>query len=258
MKTENGKNIPNFVITDDTLKEKSKALLYYLYTIANIRVDYLYKCIIEYEEILEALDITIDKNYKSKVKKLLNSLETYIEYKENSLGVLEITSYINKPIPERGMTKGFTKIPYSVLNNKDIPLILLPTYLAILQFDFGKGECNPSIQKIAEYSGCSVNTCKTRIKALEELNLLRVIRSKGGGYGKDVNTNIFITSTGENYFYEFLIVKNLRYEYLKETTDTTENTEEIDNIKIFKPRDNSQKWHKKELESSHLPSSHIQ
>ena len=42
------------------------------------------------------------------------------------------------------------------------------------------------------------------------------------------------------------------------TKNTTENTEERDNIKIFKPRDNSQKWHKKELESSHLPSSHIQ
>lgn len=221
MKTHQGSNIPNHIVMDDRLKEKPKALLYYLYTRANIECEYSYKCKIEYKDILEALDIPFDRNYKNKVRKLLNSLDCFISYEENSLGTLEITSYINKPIAERGKTKGFTKIPYTMINNKDIPLILMPTYLAILLHDFGKGECNPSLQTIAKYSGCSVNTCKARIKALEDLNLLQVERTKGGGYGKAVNTNTFYTSNGESYYYELLEVHNLRYEYQEETMEET-------------------------------------
>lgn len=259
MKTKECKNIPNYIVMDDTLKEKPKALLYYLYTRANIRDDYFYKCKIEYKEILEALDIPFDRNYKSKVRKLLNSLDCFIEYDEKSLGILEITSNINNPIPERGMTKGFTRIPYSIINNKDIPLILIPTYLAILHFDFMKGECRPSLPTIAKYSGCSLRTSHARIKALEELNLLEIERSKGGGYGKDVNTNTFYTSNGESFYYELLEVNNLRYEYQEETIDTTtttENTEGIEyidtrNVCEFKPR-NKEDDIKKELKSSHL------
>ncbi|MDY6014948.1 MAG: HTH domain-containing protein, partial [Bacilli bacterium] len=140
------------------------------------------------------------------------------------------------------------------------------------------------LQTIAKYSGCSVRTVHARIKALEDLNLLEVERTKGGGYGKAVNTNTFYTSNGKTYYYEFLEVHNLRYEYQEETIEenviefntksleleqkeTTEEREDLDTRVIeFESKDNTTKrnnnsWDiednikndiKKEPKSSHL------
>lgn len=259
MKTKAYKVVPNKIIVNEKgLKSKSLGLYIYLYCKVSYKTNDT--CICTYTEILEVLDIPFDKNYKRKVREQLNKLLDvgYIYYEENSNGDLRIDTPIKEPDLKEG---NYTRIPYSVINNKDIPVILIPTYLAILHFDYMKEKCNPSIPTIAKYAGCSINTCKARIKALEELNLLEIERSKGGGYGKAINTNTFYTSNGESFYYELLEVNNLRYEYQIETTITTENTEEIeylDTRKIFefKPKDNSQKWHKKELESSHLPSSY--
>lgn len=218
------KRLPNSIITGkmkgekgniieiekiQALKESRKSLLYYLFLRANIPTGQYKMCKCTFKEILEALDIKIDRNYKKKVKSLLNDLveACLIDYRVNSEDILEIEVLIYQ-----NPNGNFTKIPYSVGNNKDIPIILLPTYIAILHHTFTKESCNPSANTLAKYSGCSVNTLKKRIKKLEELLLLQYIQSKGGSR-KDTNT--YYISNGENYFYELIEVENTRFPHEK-------------------------------------------
>lgn len=218
------KRLPNYVITgkvkkkDGTtvkinnildLNENRKALLYYLFYRANIPTGQFKMCKCTFKDILEALDVKIDKNYKKKVKNLLDDLveASLIDYRVNSEDILEI-----EVILYQNTNGNFTKIPYSVGNNKDIPIILLPTYIAILYHTFTKESCNPSINTLAKYSGCSVNTCKKRIRKLEELQLIQFIQSRGGSRK---NTNTYYISNGENYFYELIEVKSTRFPHEK-------------------------------------------
>ena len=218
------KRLPNYVITGKVkgkngitvkikeilaLNESRKAIFYYLFYRANIPTGEYKMCKCTFKDILEALDMKIDKNYKKKVKNLLNDLveACLIDYRINSEDILEIEVLIYQN------PKGnFTRIPYSVGNNKDIPIILLPTYIAIVHHTFRNESCNPSINTLAKYSGCSVNTLKKRIKKLEELMLIQCIQSKGGSR-KDTNT--YYISNGENYFYELIEVENPRFPYEK-------------------------------------------
>lgn len=218
------KRLPNYIITGKTkkedgtiieieeiqdLKESRKALLYYLFYKSNIPTGVFKMCKCTFKEILEASDIKIDRNYKKKVKSILDDLveASVIDYRVNSEDILEIEILLYQ-----NTNGNFTRIPYSVGNNKDIPIILLPTYIAILHHTFRKESCNPSINTLAKYSGCSINTCKKRIKKLEELMLIQCIQSKGGSR-KDTNT--YYISNGENYFYELIEVKNTRFPYEK-------------------------------------------
>lgn len=211
----NTKRVPNSLIENTKLKEKSKALLYYLYAKANLdNGKSIFKvCKTEYKEILDVLNITIDKNYKRKAKKLLTDLESesYIDYREDIKGNLVIEVLIDTPI------KNFTRMPYSVVNNKNIDLNLVPCYMAILKHDFMKGECNPSIPTIAKYTGASIRSCHERIDKLEDrenkynngkFKLLEVERTKGG----TKVTNTFRTSNGTNFYYELIEVEP-RFEY---------------------------------------------
>lgn len=218
------KRLPNYVITGkiqkkngtiieieeiQALKESRKSLFYYLFYRANLPKGEYKMCKCTFKDILEALDIKIDRNYKKKVKSLLNDLveASLIDYRVNSEDILEIEVLIYQ-----NSNGNFTRIPYSVGNNKDIPIVLLPTYIAILYHTFTKESCNPSINTLAKYSGCSVNTCKKRIKKLEELMLIQFIQSKGGSR-KDTNT--YYISNGENYFYELIEVENTRFPHEK-------------------------------------------
>lgn len=218
------KRLPNYIITGKTkkkdgttieieeiqcLKESRKALLYYLFLKANIPTGQFKMCKCTFKEILEDSDIKIDRNYKKKVKSILDDLveASLIDYRINSEDILEIEVLLYQ-----NTNGNFTKIPYSVGNNKDIPIILLPTYIAIVHHTFRNESCNPSINTLAKYSGCSVNTLKKRIKKLEELMLIQCIQSKGGSR-KDTNT--YYISNGENYFYELIEVKNTRFPHEK-------------------------------------------
>ena len=208
MNTSSTKRVPNSLITNTELKEKEKALLYYLLAQANINsTKALYKlCKTSYKEILRALDIVVDKNYKKKAKKLLNALESqaYIEYEESSTesNKLLIEVLVSQP------RKNFTRLPYALVNNKNVPLTLVPCYMSILKHDYMKGCCNPSLETIAKYTGASVRSCHERIKDLEALNLLEVERTKGGTRV----TNTFKTSNGDSYLYELIEVEP-RFEY---------------------------------------------
>lgn len=219
------KRLPNYIITgtmkreDGTiinineiqkLKENRKALLIHLFFRANLPKGEYKMCKCTFKDILEELDMTIDKNYKKKVINLLNDLveASLIDYRINSDDILEIEVLINQN------PKGnFTMIPYSVGNNKDIPTILLPTYIAILHHTFTKDSCcNASVPTLAKYSGSSKPTTLKRLQALDEHQLIQLIQSKGGSK-KD--TNIYYTSNGENYFYELIEVENTRFPYEK-------------------------------------------
>lgn len=222
MRIKTTKRLPHNVIKRE-LKEKPKALLYYLYSKANLKLDSkafnICKC--SYSELLdlELLKTTDNtKDNRKAIRKLLNYLEeaTYIFYeldKDNNL-IIEV-SITEPPKTTKG---GFTQLPYSIVNNKDIPCILIPTYLAILQHDFQKGECNPSMETVAKYSGCSIRTCHTRIKALEELKILDIDRSKGG-HSKDTNTyytsNRHIVGEEGDFYYRLINVENTRFELPK-------------------------------------------
>lgn len=226
MRMKDTKRLPNSVITNEhvILKGNPKALLLHLFLRANIPINMHKMCKCTYKDILEALDITIDRNYKKKAQKLLNVLveASYIDYRVNADDILEIEVLINQN------PKGdFTRFPYSVGNNKDIPTNLLPTYVAILHHDFNRGYCNPSVSTLAKYSGCSINTCKKYIKKLEELNLTQVSISKGGSK-KD--TNIYYTSTGANYLYELIEVENTRFEYKKKKPIIKKKTPKVKEI----------------------------
>lgn len=226
MKMTDTKRLPNFIITNriekiengkkrivelESLKDKPKALLFYLYVKANIPKGIHKMCKCEYKEILEELDITVDKNYKKKVTNLLNDLvkASYIDYRVNSEDTLEIEVLI-----EQNPKGNFTKLPYSITNNKDIPLILVPTYVAILCHDFESGKCNASTLTLAKYSGCSKPTVIKRIQGLENLNLIEVSKSKGGAGGIK-STNTYYTSDGESFFYELIDVEKTRFDYKK-------------------------------------------
>lgn len=216
------KRIPHKIIERD-LKEKPKALLYYLYSKANLRIDSrafnICKC--TYNELLDLELLKTKDNTKDNrkaIRKLLNCLEeaTYICYELDKDNNLVIEVIISEPL--KTAKDGFTQLPYSIVNNKDIPLILVPTYLAILRHDYQKGECTPSVPTLAKYIGCSIRTCHTRLKNLEDLKILDIHRSKGG-HSKD--TNIYFTSNrhilGEegDFYYRLIDVKNTRFELPK-------------------------------------------
>lgn len=235
MNVRTTKRIPNSIIECD-LREKLKALLYYLYEKANLKLDrnYFNICKCSYSELLELeLLKTTDntKNNRKAIRKLLNELESlsYISYEVNK-DTLVVEVFITEPPKEKG---NYTQIPDSIVNNKDVPIILVPTYLAILRHDYQKGICNPSMNTIANYSGCSINTCKKRIKELQQLQLIQVDKSLGG-HAKDTNT--FYTSnrhiSGEGDFYYRLIdVKNTRYELpKKKSIEKEQDTTTIKNM----------------------------
>lgn len=213
MKNGNTKRVPNSLIEDTTLKEKEKALLYFLLAQANIPGAIYKFCKTSYKDILRELNIAVDKNYKKKATKLLDVLvkKAYIDYREDIKGNLVIEVLIDTP------TKNFTRMPYSLVNNKNVDLNLVPCYMAILKHDFMKGECNPSLETIAKYSGIGVTKVKERIEKLEDrenkyyngkFKLLEVERTKGG----TKVTNTFRTSNGTNFYYELIEVEP-RFEY---------------------------------------------
>lgn len=223
MRIKTTKRLPHNVVKRE-LKEKPKALLYYLYSKANKRIDSrtfnICKC--TYNELLDlGLLKTKDntKDNRKAIRKLLYCLEeaTYIYYELDKDNNLLVEVCITEP--PKTTKGGFTQLPYSIVNNKDIPCIVIPTYLAILHHDFQKGECKPSMNTLAKYSGCSIRTCHTRIKALEELKILDIHRSKGGN-SKDTNT--YFTSNrhilGEeegDFYYRLINVENTRFELPK-------------------------------------------
>lgn len=204
MKNTNTKRVPNSLIMNTELKEKEKTLLYFLLAQANIPGAIYKLCKTSYKDILRELDITVDKNYKKKAKKLLDVLvkKAYIDYIEDSNNNLIIEVLIPQP------NKNFTRMPYALVNNKNIPLNLVPCFMAILKHEFMTGECNPSLETIAKYTGLGLTKVKERIKQLEQLNILKVERTKGGTRV----TNTFITSNGTSYFYELIDVEP-RFEY---------------------------------------------
>lgn len=222
MRIKTTKRIPHKVVERE-LKEKPKALLYYLYSKANLSLNSrLYNiCKCSYEELLslQLLKTTDNtKNNRKAIRKVLNDLEEasclfYELDRENNL-VIEVC--IQEP--KKDIKGGFTQLPYSVVNNKDIPLIVVPTYLAILKHDYQKGECNPSVRTLAKYSGCSVRTCHTRIKKLQELQMIQVKKSLGG-LAKDTNTyftsNRHILGEEGDFYYRLIDVENTRFELPK-------------------------------------------
>lgn len=222
MNIKTTKRIPHNVIERD-LKEKPKALLYYLYSKANLKLDSrtfnICKC--SYNELLELKLLKTTDNTKDNrkaIRKLLNELEeaSYIFHemdKDNNL-VIEVAIIE----PKKDIKGGFTQLPYSIVNNKDIPPIVVPTYLAILRHDYQKGECNPSVSTLAKYSGCSIRTCHARLKTLEDLKILDISKSKGG-HAKDTNTyftsNRYILGEEGDFYYRLIDVKNTRFELPK-------------------------------------------
>lgn len=204
MKNTNTRRVPNSLIMNTELNEKEKALAYFLLAQANIPGAIYKLCKTSYKDILRELDITVDKNYKKKAKKLLYALvsSAYIDYREDNKNNLIIEVLISQP------SKNFTRMPYALVNNKKVPLNLVPCYMAILKHEFMTGECNPSIATIAKYAGASVRSCHKRIEQLEQLNLLEVERTKGGTRV----TNTFRTSNGTSYFYELIDVEP-RFDY---------------------------------------------
>lgn len=217
MKINLTKRVSNRVIEND-LREKTKALLYYLYLKANLKLEErcfnICKC--SFSELLDLnLLKTSDntKNNRRALRKLLDELKDsrHVQY-EVDKDVLVVEVFITEPPKEIG---NYTQIPYSIVNNKDIPIILVPTYLAILRYDYQKGVCNPSMSTLAKDSGCSINTFKKRMKKLLELQLLQVDISSGG-HSKDTNTfytsNRHISEEGD-FYYRLIDVKNPRFEY---------------------------------------------
>lgn len=230
MKIRATKRLPHNVVKRE-LREKPKALLYYLYSKANLKLDsrIFNICICSYSELLELkLLKTTDntKNNRKAIRKLLDELveASYIHYeldKDNNL-VIEVCIIE----PKKTVEGGFTQVPYSVVNNKDIPCILVPLYISVLHHDYQKGECNPSMTTLAKYSGCSINTCKKRLEELQKLQLLQVEKSLGGST-KDTNT--FYTSNRHlledgDFFYRLIEVKNTRFELPKKKKLVTSNT----------------------------------
>lgn len=222
MRIKTTKRLPHNVVERE-LREKPKALLYYLYSKANLKLDdrCFNICICSYSELLELKLLKTSDNTKDNrkaIRKLLDELQnnTYIDYELNEDNNLVIEVCIIEP--KKTIEGGFTQIPYSIVNNKDIPLILVPTYLAILRHDYQKGLCNPSMNTLAEYSGCSINTFKKRVKKLEDLKILDVSRSKGG-HTKDTNTfytsNKHILGEEGDFYYRLIDVENPRYELPK-------------------------------------------
>lgn len=232
MKIKSTKRLPNSIITNkirgkegeiidlEPLKEKPLSLLYYLFLKANkpFNSSNFNMCFCTYTELLELKLLKTTDNTKDNrkaIRKLLNALveASFISYEVDINNNLAIEVFITEPPKERG---DYTQIPYSVANNKDIPLILLPTYVAILYHDYQKGYCNPSVNTLANYSGCSKPTLLKRLEALRKLQLIQVTKSKGGN-NKD--TNIYFTSNRHieengDFFYRLIDVKNTRFDYL--------------------------------------------
>lgn len=230
MRITSTKRLPQNVIKRE-LKEKPKALLYYLYSKANKRLDdkYFNVCKCSYSELLDLELLKTKDNTKDNrkaIRKLLDSLKeaTYVSYEVGKDNDLLIEVHIIEP--PKTIKNGFTQLPYSIVNNKDIPCIVIPTYLAILYHDYEKGECNPSMNTLAKYSGCSIRTCHVRLKTLEKLKILDIQKSKGGN-SKD--TNIYYTSNRHivgkegDFYYRLINVKNTRFEFSKKNTMTKRN-----------------------------------
>ena len=219
MRIKTTKRLPHNVVKRE-LKEKPKALLYYLYSKANKRVDgkYFNICECTYSELLDLELLKTKDNTKDNrkaIRKLLNDLveAKYVFYELDKDNNLIIEVCITQP--QKTIKGGFTQLPYSIVNNKDIPTIVIPTYLAILHHDFQKGECNPSMNTLAKYSGCSIRTCHARLKTLEDLKILEIHKSKGG-HSKDTNTyytsNRHIVGEEGDFYYRLINVENTRFE----------------------------------------------
>lgn len=218
MKNDKTRRVPNSLIMNTELKEKEKALAYFLLAQANIPGTIYKLCKTTYKDILRELDITVDKNYKKKAKKLLDALvsSAYIDYREDNNNNLIIEVLILQP------SKNFTRMPYALVNNKRVPLNSVPCYMAILKHEFMTGECNPSLETIAKYTGASIRSCHKRIEQLEELNLLESNRDTNKG-GTRV-TNTFRTSNGTSYFYELIDVEpRFEYEEPKQNKESAKN-----------------------------------
>lgn len=230
------KRLPHNVVKRE-LREKPKALLYYLYlkamkprgrSIFNV-------CICSYNELLdlELLKTTDNtKDNRKAIRKLLDELvsATYIDYTVDKNNNLEIEVCITEP--SKTSKDGFTQIPYSVVNNKNISCILVPTYISILHHDYQKGLCNPSMNTLAKYSGCSINTCKKRIEELQKLPLLQMddVEKRKGGSKK--NTNTFYTSNRHlledgDFFYRLIDVENTRFELPEKKLPTKKQQNEL-------------------------------
>lgn len=262
MKIRGTKKIPNYVITNrmkgrdgiivdlEPLKEKPKSLLIYLYSKAFLKSynSQFNKCICTYNELLETQLLKTTDNTKDNrkaIRKLLNELKdrSFIYYEVDKDNNLVIEVFINEPPKEKG---NYTQIPYSVANNKDIPLILLPTYVAILYHDYQKGHCNPSVNTLAKYSGCSKPTVLKRLKELQKLQLIQIAKSKGGN-NKDTNTyytsNRHIEKNGD-FFYRLIDVKNIRFDDLSKSKKKSvrNNNQENTSIKsILKKQEQQEK-----------------
>lgn len=209
---------------------------------------------------ISLLDINkfIDGDVKCRTaKKLLNELiNLELIYIDSNIKITPkkvFTLTLDERVTKKG--KGnFTKLPEALIHSYPIGI---STYLAIRSYHSEQAKISiPQIQNRSKVSKREI-----QYKIIKDLESLGFIDISSGGYN---NANTYICKEYSNIEFERIYnkytgrQKKAIQEYQEITTNTTENTEERDNIKIFKPRDNSQKWHKKELESSHLPSSHIQ
>ncbi len=263
MKIRTTKKIPNYVITNkikgrdgriidlEPLKEKPKSLLLYLYVKSFLKSynSEFKKCICTYNELLDTQLLKTTDNTKDNrkaIRKLLNELKesSFISYEVDKANNLVIEVFIIEPQKEKG---DYTQIPYSVANNKDIPLILLSAYVSILYHDYQKGYCNPSVSTLAKYSGCSKPTLLKRVEELRKLQLIQVVKSKGGN-NKDTNTyytsNRHIEENGD-FFYRLIDVENTRFDDLSKSkkklvkSKKQENTSIKSILKKQEPQDKS-------------------
>lgn len=213
---------------------------------------------------ISLLDINkfIDGDVKCRTaKKLLNELiDLELIYVDPSIKITPkkvFTLTLDTRVTKQSYGN-FTVLPEGLIHSYPIGI---STYLAIRSYHSEQAKI--SISQIQKRS--KVSKREIQYKIIKELERLGFIDISVGGYN---NANTYICTDYSNIEFERIYnkytgrPKNDIQEHQEETTDTTittNTTEELDNIKVFKPRHNqrynSEKDIKKELENSHLPSS---
>lgn len=146
---------------------------------------------VSFKYLAHALDLDLDKTYesnenmvKTKVRKALRDLEANISFKEDGIKGIKITRLprlLSEGIKiDKGETKGFTQLYCKLKDIEGITNDLIVLYTVLEYFKGSKKIINPSLDTLAELSGCSRRKVVTLLDQGQNLGLWKKISTKGG------------------------------------------------------------------------------
>lgn len=133
------------------------------------------------DEFLSALDIKVTDHPTRSLRRVIDPIDKaldifdigHITFLYNSQSK-KVNIYHNIPKPN----KGFSQLPYKIINNKRVSMDLSTVYLA-LDYCQRTNKTFAGVEYISEKAGLDVRKCRKLLKLLEQLKLVYIIKEKG-------------------------------------------------------------------------------